>query len=104
MEAKDPKSVCPFFCILSVKPGVETNVEVDGCNGQIFKKKFALVIVFKFLFRPLLYRLENLLNSNGVLIYETFMEGQEKIGRPKRSEFLLKTNELKVIQSDQMKS
>ena len=32
--------------------------------------------------------------SGGVLLYETFMDGNERYGKPSRPEFLLRSNEL----------
>ena len=58
--------------------------------------QFDAIVVCRYLHRPLLPLLAASLAPNGVLIYETFMRGQEKIGRPQRPEFLLWPNELLV--------
>jgi SAM-dependent methyltransferase len=55
---------------------------------------FDAVVVFRYLHRPLWHSLIDALAPNAVLIYETFMQGQEVWGRPQRAEFLLKPNEL----------
>jgi SAM-dependent methyltransferase len=52
------------------------------------------VIVTNYLYRPFLQKLPNLLNSQGVLIYETFALGNEAFGKPSNPDFLLKPNEL----------
>ena len=59
-------------------------------------QQFDAIVVCRYLHRPLLPLLAASLAPNGVLIYETFMRGQEKIGRPQRPEFLLWPNELLV--------
>ena len=59
-------------------------------------EQFDAIVVCRYLHRPLLPLLAASLSPNGVLIYETFMRGQEKIGRPQRPEFLLWPNELLV--------
>jgi SAM-dependent methyltransferase len=59
-------------------------------------QQFDAIVVCRYLHRPLLPLLAASLAPHGVLIYETFMRGQEKIGRPRRPEFLLWPNELLV--------
>ncbi|GBG15840.1 ubiquinone/menaquinone biosynthesis C-methyltransferase UbiE [Novimethylophilus kurashikiensis] len=58
--------------------------------GQLFDG----VIVSRYLHRPLLPLLPEVLRPQGVLIYETFMEGNERFGRPSNPDFLLKRDEL----------
>ncbi|KLN59466.1 SAM-dependent methyltransferase [Kiloniella spongiae] len=77
-------------------PGVEiiqTDLE-DGSPFPLLKKKFGGIIVTNYLYRPLLPLLPELLAAGGVLIYETFMIGNEKFGRPKNPDFLLRPQEL----------
>lgn len=52
------------------------------------------IVVCRYLHRPLLPLLAETLAEGGVLIYETFMQGQEKFGRPQNPDFLLRSNEL----------
>ena len=52
---------------------------------------------------PLLKKLPNYLKNNGIMICETFMEGNQKFGRPKNTDFLLKKNELKKLSSNNLK-
>lgn len=55
---------------------------------------FDAVLVFNYLWRPLWPQLLASLAPGGVLLYETFGAGQEKLGRPRRPEFLLQAGEL----------
>ena len=55
---------------------------------------FGLVMVFRYLHRPLLPWLQSLLAPGGFLIYQTFMQGCEKIGSPRNPRFLLEPGEL----------
>lgn len=55
---------------------------------------FDAVVVANYLHRPLLPRLVEALAPGGVLIYETFAEGNERYGRPTNPDFLLRRNEL----------
>jgi tellurite methyltransferase len=55
---------------------------------------YALVIVTRYLHRPLLPHLLMSLAPGGMLIYETFLEKQAELGHPKNPDFLLKPGEL----------
>lgn len=52
------------------------------------------IVVTRYLHRPLFPRLIAALAPGGILIYETFMVGNEAFGRPRRGDFLLRPNEL----------
>ncbi|MDR5171357.1 methyltransferase domain-containing protein [Methylobacillus flagellatus] len=55
---------------------------------------FDAIVVCRYLYRPLLPVLADSLAAQGVLIYETFMQGHEQYGRPSNPDFLLRSNEL----------
>lgn len=55
---------------------------------------FDAVVVTHYLYRPRFNELLSALVPGGVLIYETFMVGQERYGRPSNPDFLLQHNEL----------
>lgn len=57
-------------------------------------RRFDAVLVTNYLWRPLWPALRAALADGGVLIYETFAQGQEAYGRPSRPEFLLAPGEL----------
>ena len=61
------------------------------------KQEFSGVIVTNYLHRPLFENLLNSLSDGGVLIYQTFMIGNEAYGRPRNPKFLLKRNELSDV-------
>lgn len=54
----------------------------------------AAIIVSNYLHRPLFGELQRCLMPGGILIYETFMQGQQALGKPSRPEFLLNPDEL----------
>lgn len=56
--------------------------------------RFDGIVVTNYLHRPLLPLLINALDEGGVLIYETFMIGNERFGKPSNPHFLLRTGEL----------
>lgn len=57
-------------------------------------RQFAAVVVTNYLWRPLFPTLLGSLQPGGVLIYETFTQGNETVGKPSRPDFLLHTGEL----------
>jgi SAM-dependent methyltransferase len=72
---------------------VKTNLE-DGSPWPFAGKRFAAVVVTNYLYRPLFLRLVESLDEAGVLIYETFMLGNERYGKPSNPNFLLRPGEL----------
>jgi hypothetical protein len=52
------------------------------------------IVVANYLHRPLLRPLAALMAPRGVLIYETFMVGNERFGQPRNPDFLLRPGEL----------
>ncbi|MGH8803911.1 MAG: class I SAM-dependent methyltransferase [Polaromonas sp.] len=57
-------------------------------------RQFDAVVVTNYLWRPLLPTLLDSLAPGGVLIYETFTQGNETVGKPSRPDFLLRRGEL----------
>ena len=58
------------------------------------KKKFHIIIVTNFLNRKIFPLIIDSINKGGYLIYETFSQGHEKIGKPNNSKYILKSREL----------
>lgn len=63
-------------------------------NWPLQAGRFAGVVVTNYLHRPLLEPLLASLAPGGVLLYETFAEGNERYGRPANPDFLLAPGEL----------
>ena len=57
-------------------------------------ESYDLIIVMRYLYRPLLPKLSSLLKDEGLLFYSTFMEGSEKFGSPRNPNYLLRKGEL----------
>jgi SAM-dependent methyltransferase len=68
--------------------------DLEGAPWPLPGRRFDAVVVTNYLWRPLLPVLRDSLVDGGVLIYETFADGQQTIGRPSRPEFLLQPGEL----------
>jgi SAM-dependent methyltransferase len=57
-------------------------------------RRFDAVVVTNYLHRPLLPRLVDALEPGGLLVYETFAQGNERFGKPSNPAFLLAPGEL----------
>ena len=66
----------------------------DGSPWPLAGRRFGAIVVTNYLHRPLFPLLFDALLPGGILLYETFMEGNERFGKPSRPEFLLKDGEL----------
>lgn len=65
-----------------------------------FPQEFSAVVVCRYLHRPLLSKLKLLIKPGGLIAYQTFMRGAEKIGSPKNPRYLLEKGELATAFSD----
>ena len=61
------------------------------------KNSFLGIIVVNYLHRPLYSRIMESLEEGGVLIYQTFADGNSRYGKPKNPDYLLKRGELKTV-------
>lgn len=69
--------------------------DLEGGNPWPFAgQRFAAIVVANYLHRPLFAAFQDSLDDGGVLIYETFMKGNERFGRPSNPAFLLRPGEL----------
>lgn len=55
---------------------------------------FGAVVVTNYLWRPLWPQILGSMAPGGVLLYETFAQGNETVGKPSRPDFLLRPGEL----------
>jgi SAM-dependent methyltransferase len=76
-------------------PGIDV-LEFDLEQGiwPFSPAAFDVIVVSRYLHRPLMPDLLSALRDDGVLIYETFMVGNEAYGRPANPDFLLRADEL----------
>ena len=66
----------------------------SGSPWPFADEEFSGVVVVNYLYRPLFPHLLASLRPSGVLIYQTFAQGNEKYGRPRNPDFLLRPDEL----------
>jgi SAM-dependent methyltransferase len=86
---RDASAVEPLRTIAEV-----VVADIESGPWPFSGRRFDAVVVTHYLWRPLLPALRDGLADGGVLIYETFADGQQHIGRPRRPEFLLEPGEL----------
>ena len=72
---------------------VQADLE-DGSPWPLPGRRFAAVVVTNYLWRPLLPALIGAVAPGGLLLYETFMRGNERFGKPGNPDFLLAPDEL----------
>lgn len=76
-------------------PGITTRqADLEGGPWPYYNRCFDGVVVTNFLFRPLMPQIFNVIETGGVLIYETFMTGNELLGKPSNPVHLLRRGEL----------
>ena len=79
-------------------PGVEIlAADLEAETWPLAGARFAGIVVTNYLWRPRLDDLVALLEPGGVLVYETFMAGNERYGKPSRPDFLLESQELLAL-------
>ena len=66
----------------------------DGGPWPLPGERFQGIVVTNYLHRPLFPVLADSLAPGGVLLYETFMLGNERYGKPSNPAFLLRPGEL----------
>jgi SAM-dependent methyltransferase len=80
--------------------GINTlQIDLESDSGPRFSwpfepNRFAGIVVTNYLHRPLFPPILDSLAINGVLIYETFAQGNGRFGKPSNPDFLLEPGEL----------
>ena len=70
------------------------DLEAPGAAWPFAPGRFAGIVVTNYLHRPLLEAMIASLAPDGLLLYETFAEGNEQFGKPSNPKFLLKEGEM----------
>ncbi|MBH9554275.1 class I SAM-dependent methyltransferase [Inhella gelatinilytica] len=84
--------------LASLPPGLETlTADLESAPWPLADRTFDWVVVTNYLWRPLFPSLLQAVAPDGYLIYETFAQGQEQLGRPRNPDFLLAPGELLTL-------
>ncbi len=70
------------------------HADIENDAWPLSYEQFDAVVVTNYLWRPLWPQILGSVRSGGVLIYETFAQGNEAYGKPSRPDFLLAPGEL----------
>ncbi|MCO7224575.1 methyltransferase domain-containing protein [Pleionea sp. CnH1-48] len=74
---------------------LQADLEKNFVASQLaLPSTFQLVVVCRYLHRPLFEQLKQWVAPGGMIAYQTFMQGAEKIGSPRNPAFLLQPGEL----------
>ncbi|MFQ5972608.1 MAG: class I SAM-dependent methyltransferase, partial [Alphaproteobacteria bacterium] len=68
--------------------------DLESAPWPLRERVFAAVVATNYLWRPLFEDLVRSVATGGLLLYETFAQGNERYGRPKNPDFLLRPGEL----------
>ena len=88
---RDSASLAAFAGVAGITPRC---ADLERSPWPFEAGRFDGIVVSNYLYRPLINDLLGTLRPGGVLIYETFALGNEKLGRPSNPEFLLRPHEL----------
>ena len=76
------------------------DLEAEGAAWPFEPGRFALIVVTNYLHRPLFADLARSLRPDGILVYETFAQGNQVYGKPSNPDFLLAPGELLALAKD----
>ncbi len=80
---------------LAATPGITLReADLEVAPWPFSAREFEAVVVTNYLHRPLFASLLDVLKPGGLLIYETFAVGNERLGKPSNPAFLLRPGEL----------
>jgi SAM-dependent methyltransferase len=68
--------------------------DIESGPWPLAGRQFAAVVVTNYLWRPLFAQIVEAVAPGGVLLHETFAQGNETVGKPSRADFLLAPGEL----------
>lgn len=80
--------------------GETLQADIENAEWPLEGRSFKGVVVTNYLWRDLFPQILNSVAEGGVLIYETFSQGNQVFGKPSRPEFLLHPGELLQLCSD----
>ena len=80
--------------ITTLQHDLENGLDEEGSVWPFAPGRFAGIVVTNYLHRPLFAHLAQALAPDGILVYETFAQGNERFGKPSNPAFLLAPGEL----------
>lgn len=86
---RDTAAIAPLQSLAKI-----INADIEDGPWPLPEQQFDLVVVCNYLWRPLFDDILSAVKPGAWLIWETFADGQQAIGRPSRPDFLLQRGEL----------
>ena len=80
--------------LVGVEGITTTLADLEASDWPYAEQRFDAVVVANYLYRPHFDALLESVAPGGVLLYETFMQGNERFGKPSNPNFLLAPGEL----------
>jgi len=72
------------------------SVDFEAVNSApLSGRQFSVILVFRYLHRPLIPAIRDALMPGGLIVYETFTTENRKFGRPNNADYLLNPGELR---------
>lgn len=71
--------------------------DLEAPSASLERDAFDVIVVTRYLHRPLFPAILAALRPGGVLVYETFTAGQARLGKPTNPAFLLEPGELRAL-------
>jgi SAM-dependent methyltransferase len=96
---RDATALAPLASLRGVRVRA---ADLEAGAWPFAPEAFDGVVVSNYLHRPLFASLLAALRPGGILIYETFMQGNERFGRPSNPAFLLRPGELLEVLRDRL--
>ena len=87
------RNVEPLLALAGPRCAVH-EIDLEGSAAWPLGGGYDAVVVTNYLYRPVFPAIGEALAAQGVLIYETFAVGNERLGRPSNPDFLLRPGEL----------
>ena len=83
--------------------GIPNWMKSEKKDEQDFIFKFDLLVLSRYLHRPLFSLMSKMVRKNGFVLFHQFLEGCEKVGKctPKKPKFILKNGELRSVFSEE---
>lgn len=88
---RDPEALAALATVRAVETRA---VDLETGDWPLAGERFDAIVVANYLHRPLFGPILDALRPGGMLLYETFMRGNERFGRPSNPDFLLRPSEL----------
>ncbi|MBM3387309.1 MAG: class I SAM-dependent methyltransferase [Betaproteobacteria bacterium] len=77
--------------------GTVLQADIEHAAWPLAGQTFGAVVVTNYLWRALWPQILAAVQPDGVLLYETYAQGHETVGRPSREDFLLRPGELLAV-------